>query len=48
MHLDFQGYSESLRRCVGEACTAFPSPDGKYLAITDHNQLMNMWMMENF
>lgn len=48
LHLDLQGHTKSLRRCVGEACTAFPSPDGKHLAITDHNQVMNMWMMENF
>ena len=48
VHLDLQGHTESLRRCVGEACIPVPSPDGKHLAITDHSQLMNMWMMENF
>jgi eukaryotic-like serine/threonine-protein kinase len=48
LHIDFQGHVESLRRCVGEACQASPSPDGKHLAILDRSQVTNMWMMENF
>jgi serine/threonine protein kinase len=48
LHLDFQGHAESLRKCISKACTAIPSPDGKHLAIMDHNELTNMWMMENF
>ena len=48
LHLDFQGHTELLRRCVDSACSAYPSPDGKHLAIIDRSQTTNMWMMENF
>jgi hypothetical protein len=49
LHLDLQGNAKSLRRCIGvNACAAFPSPDGRHIAIWDQRQTMNMWMMENF
>lgn len=48
LHLGFGGRSESLRKCISPACIATPSPDGKRLAITDHSQITNIWMMENF
>jgi len=49
LHLDFQGNVTSLRKCVdAQACSGYPSPDGRRLAIIDRDQSNNMWMMENF
>jgi len=49
LHLDFEGNVTSLRKCVdAQACSSYPSPDGRHLAIIDRNQNFNMWMMENF
>ena len=49
LHLDLQGKATSLRRCLGaNACVAYPSLDGRHLAILDQKQARNMWMMENF
>jgi hypothetical protein len=49
LHLDFEGNVTSLRKCVdAQACSSYPSPDGRHLAIIDRNQSSNMWMMENF
>ena len=49
LHLDLHGNAKSLRKCISaNACVAFPSPDGRHLAIWEHRQTMNMWMMENF
>ncbi len=49
LHLDFQGNMTSLRKCTNDsACSSYPSPDGRHLAIIDRNQSNNMWMMENF
>lgn len=49
LYLDFQGRLTSLRKCVdAQACSGYPSPDGRHLAIIDRNQSNNMWMMENF
>jgi serine/threonine protein kinase len=49
LYVDLQGKAASLRKCLGtNACFAFPSRDGHHLAILDHKQAMNMWMMENF
>jgi hypothetical protein len=49
LYLDLQGNVTSLRKCVDAlACSGYPSPDGRHLAIIDRNQSNNMWMMENF
>jgi hypothetical protein len=48
LHVDLQGHVESLHRCLGQVCAAFPSSDGRHLAYIDRKQTMNMWMMENF
>lgn len=49
LHLDFEGNVTSLRKCLdSQACSGYPSPDGRHLAIIDRNQSSNMWMMENF
>ena len=49
LHLDLQGKAISLRKCLGaNACVAYPSPDGRHLAVLDQKQASNMWMMENF
>ena len=49
VHLDLQGKAISLRKCLGaNACVAYPSPDGRHLAVLDQKQASNMWMMENF
>jgi len=48
LHIDVKGSAQSLYKCTGRACFASPSPDGRHLAILDHKQSTNMWMMENF
>lgn len=49
LHIDLRGNATSLRKCLGvNACLANPSPDGRHLAILDHKQATNIWMMENF
>jgi eukaryotic-like serine/threonine-protein kinase len=49
LHLDFQGKVTSLWKCVDtQACSSYPSPDGRHLAIIDRDQSNNMWMMEDF
>ena len=48
LHIDLKGNSQSLYKCTGWGCFALPSPDGHHLAILDHRQSTNMWMMENF
>jgi len=48
LHIDLKGTTQSLYTCTGWGCFASPSPDGRHLAILDHRQSQNMWMMENF
>jgi len=48
LHIDMRGNTHSLYKCTGWGCFGSPSPDGRRLAILDHRQSTNMWMMENF
>ena len=48
LHVDLRGRVASLRKCLGQACSGLPSPDGRFVAIIERKQTMNMWMMENF
>ena len=48
LHIDLKGTTQSLYKCTGWGCFASPSPDGRHLAILDHRESTNMWMMENF
>jgi hypothetical protein len=48
LHIDLKGTTQSLYRCAGGGCFAWPSPDGRHLAFHENKQSMNMWMMENF
>ena len=54
VHLDFEGNTNLIWRSIGERgsngsqSNAFPSPDGRHIAIKDWQQSGNMWMMENF
>jgi eukaryotic-like serine/threonine-protein kinase len=48
LRVSLQGSLQSIRNCIGWACFANPSPDGRHLAILDNQKSTNMWMMENF
>ena len=47
LHMDMQGKTKSLWK-NNDRTFCVPSPDGRFLAINDHKQNFNMWMMENF
>ena len=48
LHVDMKGTTQNLYKCTGWGCFGSPSPDGRHLAILDHRQSTNMWMMEKF
>jgi Tol biopolymer transport system component len=50
LYVDLQGNSHVLRENTGATgdILAFPSPDGRHLAIQSRTMSGNMWMMENF
>jgi len=48
LRVNLQGSLHPIRKCIGWACFAAPSPDGHHLAILDNQKSTNMWMMENF
>ena len=45
VHVDLQGNMRPLLKCD---CFGIPSPDGRYLGITERRQATNVWMLENF
>ena len=48
LHVDLQGNTIVVWKCVAGRCFGVPSPDGRHLAIYSEKRSANMWMMENF
>jgi hypothetical protein len=48
LHLDLQGNARVLLKCDSpQGCFGVPSPDGRYLAISDFRRTSNIWMLQN-
>jgi serine/threonine protein kinase len=45
LHVDLQGNVHPLLKCE---CFGIPSPDGRYLGISESRLTTNVWMLENF
>jgi serine/threonine protein kinase len=48
LHVDLQGHVQRLLDCKAQGCFGVPSPDGRYLGITEDRHSSNIWMLENF
>ena len=48
LHVDLQGNVQRLLDCKAPGCFGVPSPDGRYLGITEDRHSSNIWMLENF
>jgi Tol biopolymer transport system component len=47
LHVDLQGKVQRLLDCKS-GCFGVPSPDGRYLGITEDRHSSNIWLLENF